>query len=410
MYEEYYGLSGSPFRLTPDRRFFFGSEGHRKALQYLRYGLLQGEGFIVISGDVGTGKSTLVAQLFEELDRNSIVAAQIGTTQVDADDAVRLICAAFDVRSESTEKAAMLAAFEEFLVEQNQRNRRVLLVVDEAQNLPMRTLEELRMLSNFNIQGQSLFQCFLLGQLQFQRTLEHPDLAQLKQRVIASYQLQPMSEEETKEYILHRLQTVNWDGDPDFTEAACEVIFRETQGVPRRINTLCNRVMLFGALEELHEIDADVIEQVIRDLQNEVVQGGLKDPQTGAGKALTQLQAAAANAPRPSASGQTAPLPPTLERSTVPASETIARRELGEAERSSAPLPPARDPSQISADYSPYLAQAEADNRYADLVERVERIEATLVEHEKALRELIDVAVNYLTASAEPPPPRTARR
>lgn len=269
MYEEFYGLSANPFRLTPDRKFWFGSEGHRKAMSYLKYGLYQGEGFIVITGGVGTGKSTLVSQLFSELDGDDIVAAQIGTTQVDADDVIRLICNAFEIDVDSRDKADLIAAFEEFLIDQNQMGKRVLLVVDEAQNLPIRTLEELRMLSNFNVGGQPLFQSFLLGQPQFLQTIGHRDLAQLQQRIIASYKLESLKEEETKEYIQHRLETVGWSGNPEFSDEAFAKIYAETDGVPRLVNTLANRIMLFASLEEASKIDGEMVETVIADLQKE---------------------------------------------------------------------------------------------------------------------------------------------
>ena len=269
MYEEFYGLSANPFRLTPDRKFWFGSEGHRKAMSYLKYGLYQGEGFIVVTGDVGTGKSTLVGQLFSELDGDDIVAAQIGTTQVDADDVIRLICNAFEIDVDTRDKADLIAAFEEFLIDQNQSGKRVLLVVDEAQNLPIRTLEELRMLSNFNVGGQPLFQSFLLGQPQFLQTIGHRDLAQLQQRIIASYKLESMSAEETEQYIHHRLEMVGWTGNPEFSEEAFAKIFEETKGVPRLINTLSNRIMLFASLEEATHIDGEMVETVIADLNKE---------------------------------------------------------------------------------------------------------------------------------------------
>ena len=271
MYEEFYGLTANPFRLTPDSKFFYGSEGHRKAMSYLKYGLYQGEGFIVITGGVGTGKSTLVGQLFSELDGNDIVAAQIGTTQVDADDCIRLICNAFEIDVDSRDKADLISAFEEFLIEQNQMGRRVLLVVDEAQNMPLRALEELRMLSNFNVGGQPLFQSFLLGQPQFLQTIGHKDLAQLQQRIIASYKLASMSAEETEEYIKHRLEMVGWHNTPSFSPEAFARIYDQTKGVPRLINTLANRIMLFAALEEARKIDVDMVETVIEDQKNEEV-------------------------------------------------------------------------------------------------------------------------------------------
>jgi len=269
MYEEFYGLTANPFRLTPDSKFFYGSEGHRKAMSYLKYGLYQGEGFIVITGGVGTGKSTLVGQLFSELDGNDIVAAQIGNTQVDADDCIRLICNAFEIDVETRDKADLISAFEEFLLEQNQMGKRVLLVVDEAQNMPLRALEELRMLSNFNVGGQPLFQSFLLGQPQFLQTVAHKDLAQLQQRIMASYKLASMSSEETEEYIRHRLEMVGWQDYPSFTPDAFDRIYEQTKGVPRLINTLANRIMLFAALEEATKVDIGMIETVIEDQKNE---------------------------------------------------------------------------------------------------------------------------------------------
>lgn len=344
MYDEYYGLSGNPFRLTPDIRFWFGSESHRKAMSYLKYGLYQGEGFIVITGDVGTGKSTLVGQLFSELDQNDVVAAQIGTTQIDADEAIRLICASFGVKPGSSDKAVLLAAFQEFLIAQNRAGRRVLLVVDEAQNLPVRTLEELRMLSNFNDNGQPLFQSFLVGQPQFLRTLAHPDLAQLQQRVIASYRLEAMGAEETREYVEHRLSTVGWKGDPDITSDAFDRIFSETRGVPRRINTLCNRVMLFGSLEGLHAFDAQVIESVIQDLQKEVLNKTTSE--------VSQARAAAHQ-----------------------------QRSAQQHQQRQAPQQQARPVDN-------------AESRA--LEERINRIDATLNEHDKALRELVEFAMTLL--------------
>src|SRR5271169_1274069 len=171
MYTEFYNLKTSPFRLVPDERFYFGSEGHNKALSYLKFGLQQGEGFIVVTGEVGAGKSTLVSRLFAELDRSSVAAALIATTQITAREALRLILTSFQVKSIPANKAAMLTVFESFLREQRAAGRQVLLAIDEAQGLPMGTLEELRMLSNILIDGRSAFQCFLLGQPQFMKLM-----------------------------------------------------------------------------------------------------------------------------------------------------------------------------------------------------------------------------------------------
>jgi len=287
MHEAFYPLSGPPFRLIPDHRFFYGSDSHRKGLSYLRYGLHQGEGFIVITGNVGTGKSMLVSQLFAELDRTRIVPAQLVTSNIDADDVVRLIVAAFGIRPTATDKAALLGSLEQFLLEQHRAGRRVLLVVDEAQNLPLQTLEELRMLSNFSVDGQPLFQSFLIGQPQFKDLLADPSLEQLRQRVIASHHLEPLTPDETRAYIEHRLQTVGWTGNPAITPGVYARIADETGGVPRRINILCSRLLLYGALEELTTLDEAAIEAVLADLQEEVASSAfptLTDRRLGAGR------------------------------------------------------------------------------------------------------------------------------
>ncbi|UEM20087.1 XrtA-associated ATPase [Skermanella mucosa] len=272
MFEDFYNLTGSPFKLGPDHRFFFPSRNHDKALSYLRYGLQQDEGFIVVTGDIGAGKTTLVSQLFAELDRKRFLAAQIVTSNIDADDVVRMILSAFGVTPRTADKAGLLRAFESFLLSQHRAGRRVLLVVDEAQNLPLQTIEELRMLSNFTVEGGSLFQSFLVGQPQFKDVLADPALEQFRQRVIASYHLGPLSEDETADYVRHRLRLVGWSDDPAIDAEAFALIHRHTGGIPRRINTLCSRLLLFGALEGLHAIDAPSVEAVVADLNTEVTE------------------------------------------------------------------------------------------------------------------------------------------
>jgi general secretion pathway protein A len=271
MMEKFYGLSGPPFKLSPDPRFFYGSRSHSKAMSYLRYGLQQGEGFVVITGGIGAGKSTLIAHLLEGLDHKRITAGHLVTSNLDADEAVRLILQSFQIKPRNEGKAAGLQAFESYLLNENKAGRRVLLIVDEAQNLPDKTIEELRMLSNFSVGGQPLFQCFLVGQPQFRDLIAHPNFEQLRQRVIASYHLESLSEEETREYIEHRLRTVGWSGRPTINEAAFQRIHEETAGVPRRINNFCSRLMLYGALEELDALDIEAVEVVAEDLRGEVV-------------------------------------------------------------------------------------------------------------------------------------------
>lgn len=274
MYIGYYGFSAKPFQLSPDPKFFFGSSGHSRALAYLRYGLSQGEGFIVITGGIGTGKTTLVKSLFSELDSSRVVAAQLVTTQLEADDLLRSVVAAFGLPYEGLSKAVLLKHFENFLLVQAQHQRRVLLVVDEAQNLPVRSLEELRMLSNFQIAETPLLQSFLLGQQEFRQTLQDPSMEQLRQRVIASCHLNPLSSEEIRPYIEHRLQVVGWRGDlPCFSETAYAAIYRYTQGIPRRVNVFCDRLLLYGFLEEMREFSEAAIDAVGQEMVQDE-QGG----------------------------------------------------------------------------------------------------------------------------------------
>ena len=270
MYAAFYGLKDLPFRLSPDQRFFFRSVGHQKALAYLAYGLEQADGFIVITGDIGAGKSTIVDHLLSSLDRERFVAAKIITTQLDADDTVRMVAAAFGIPANGLDKATLLTQLQNGLAAAHAGGKRSLLLVDEAQNLSTRSLEELRMLSNFATGHQPLLQSFLLGQPQFRAKIAAPELEQLRQRVIASYHLGPLGQDETRAYVHHRLQTVGWREDPRFADDVFPIIHEESGGVPRRINTLCSRLMLSAFLDEAHDIEAASVRSVARDMAAEM--------------------------------------------------------------------------------------------------------------------------------------------
>jgi putative secretion ATPase (PEP-CTERM system associated) len=270
MYEAFYGLSGKPFQLNPDPAFFFGSRGHKRAFAYLQYGLYQSEGFIVITGEIGAGKTTLVRSLFEQLDSRQVVAGQLVSTQLDADDMLRSIAAAFGLPVRSVDKASLLASLEAFLCQITIDKRRALLVVDEAQNLTPRAIEELRMLSNFQFGDQALLQSFLIGQPELRAMMQGPHMQQLRQRVTASYHLGPLDKNETKAYIEHRLARVGWKGDPRFDSAAIDLIHASSGGIPRRINTLCNRLLLAGFLGEKHAFGAADVQAIAREIRDEL--------------------------------------------------------------------------------------------------------------------------------------------
>ncbi|HEX7874816.1 MAG TPA: XrtA/PEP-CTERM system-associated ATPase [Sphingobium sp.] len=266
MYDQFYGFTGRPFQLTPDPSFYFESGTHRKAMSYLGYGLAQGEGFIVITGEIGAGKTTLVGHLMATIDPRRLTAVQLVSTQVGGDDILRLAAQNFGIGTEGVEKAALLTRIEAFLHAQARAGKRSLLVVDEAQNLPISALEELRMLSNFQLGNQSLLQIFLLGQPEFRDLLTGEGrLEQLCQRVIATHHLEAMQADEVAPYIEHRLKLVGWTGNPRFTPDAYQMLAEASAGVPRRLNALVSRVLLLGAIDQLDIIDRRVIEAVIAD-------------------------------------------------------------------------------------------------------------------------------------------------
>ena len=292
MYETFYGFTDKPFQLNPDPAFYFGSRQHRRAMAYLEYGVHQNEGFIVVTGEVGAGKTTMVRSLLAKLDPQQVVAANLVSTQVDAEDTLRLVASAFGLRTKNVEKADLLLALEGFLVSLCQQGKRALLIVDEAQNLTPRAVEELRMLSNFQLETHALLQSFLVGQPEFRRTMQSPHMLQLRQRVIAACHIGPMDSDETRGYVEHRLKCVGWKGDPHFQPAAYEAIYQATGGVPRRINAVCDRILLSGYLAGKREFTRDDVDMVAAEMLDETVgaesaPAAEVPPGTGADKAMT---------------------------------------------------------------------------------------------------------------------------
>lgn len=269
MYDVFYNLNKKPFQLNADTDFFFNSEVHGRALAYMNYGLKQGEGFVIVIGKPGTGKTMLVKELVKSFNTNDLTIGVIVSSQIGAYDLLKIIAETFHISHNGEEKSTILTKIHQFFIQQQQDGKRVLMIVDEAQNLPKDSLEELRMLTNFELNGKPLFQIFLVGQPELSGTLFLPEMEQLRQRVVATYQLKPLNAEETKNYILFRLLKAGWMQNPLFDDDIFEPICHYTKGIPRRINTLCDRVLLFGYLEELKVIDSNAITQVINEIDEE---------------------------------------------------------------------------------------------------------------------------------------------
>lgn len=262
MYEAFYGLSSKPFQLNPDPRFYYSSKPHRRARSYLAYGVMRGEGFIVITGEVGAGKTTIVRDLLDSLDGKTVIAAHLVSTQLGADDTLRLVCAAFGVTVRSTGKADLLMALEAYFITQITQGKRCLLIVDEVQNLSAQAVEELRMLSNFQFGQQSLLQTFLVGQPEFRDMLQGSGMLQLRQRVTARCHLGPLDEEDTRAYVEHRLRCAGASDKPTFEPGVLAAIHQHAGGIPRRINGLCDRLLLQGFLSESPHITLDAVSEV----------------------------------------------------------------------------------------------------------------------------------------------------
>ncbi len=269
MYESYYGLTTKPFQLNPDPNFYFGSKQHRRATAYLEYGVHQNEGFIVVTGEVGAGKTTIVRGLLATLDASKVVAAQLVSTQLDAEDTLRLVAAAFGVRTTGLCKSDILLGLEAFLVDVVRQGKRCLLIVDEAQNLTAQAVEELRMLSNFQFETQALLQSFLIGQPEFRKIMQSPHMQQLRQRIIAACHIGPMDQDETQGYIEHRFKCAGYSGPSMLNSEAYEGVYKASGGIPRRINTLCDRLLLSGYLAGKKEFGLSDVEEVAKEINEE---------------------------------------------------------------------------------------------------------------------------------------------
>lgn len=278
MYLDFYRLTGRPFQLTPDHAFYYGSRSHRRAVAYLSYGLQQGEGFIIVTGEVGAGKTTLVHWLAAELGERRVLVPSLPGLRIGPEETLAAVGQSLGAEAPAGGQVVILRAIEARLRELAANGRRVLLVVDEAQNLGLEALEALRSISNLGDAGRAVVQILLVGQPQFRAMLARPELAQLRERIVASYHLGPLEPDEVQAYIEHRLARVGWQGDPRITVEACRAIHAATGGLPRRINLLCARLLVLGALEQRHELDRTQVEEVAAEMREELATTLVRPP------------------------------------------------------------------------------------------------------------------------------------
>lgn len=427
MYETHFGLGERPFQLTPDPRFWFETATHGKAMAYLGYGLAQGEGFIVITGDVGAGKTTLVGHLVETLDSRRLRVLHIVSTAVDPDDLLRVVAGQLSVDSHGLSKAALLSAIERALNGIARDGRRILLIVDEAQALPLASLEELRMLSNFQAGGHALLQILLVGQPEFrERLLGSAAVEQLRQRVIAIHHLDPMEPDEVPEYIAHRLAVAGWTGRPDFAADAFDALYAASGGVPRRLNVLAGRVLLQAAIEGVELIGHETVESVAADMAADMgserveaapapaappVTPAAPAPRNGALFGAGTLGAATLNGAAPmsgtlrsglNATAPSRPADPITHTRVAPEADATPRGTHRVVAPPPAPEPvslrpipepqpaPAPEPVQPAAQEKPSTPGANA--AWED---RVAQLEARLEQQEAALRRVLTLLVDW---------------
>lgn len=269
MYESFYNLKVEPFRLSPDHRFCFSHKSYAKAKAYMQYAIHRAEGFVMVTGKPGTGKTTLVNDLVDGLSHSQIVVATIVSTQLEADDLLRLVAYNFGLEVDAPNKAVLLQGLSVRLRRYHEEGTRALLIIDEAQDLSTSALEELRLLTNLQLNNQPLLQIFLVGQENLRELVQKPSMEQVHQRLVAACHLEALNEADTEAYIKHRLDRVGWKNDPQIDQGVYPLVYQFSKGVPRRINLVCSRFLLHGCVEEKHRIRASDVRTVVEELQHE---------------------------------------------------------------------------------------------------------------------------------------------
>jgi general secretion pathway protein A len=398
MYERFYQLRERPFALSPDPEYLYPSRVHQDALDHLRYGLESQAGFIVITGEIGSGKTTLLQAILRNID-NQTTVGRIVNTMLEPRELLESIMIDFGLDPAGKSKPLLLRDLSQFLVDQRLAGRLVLLVIDEAQNLGLGALEELRMLSNLETEKSKLLQIVLVGQPNLRDKLAAPELEQLRQRITVSYHLTPLDAEETHNYINHRLRHASIGTPVTFPREATDLIHARSRGVPRIVNVICDAALVFGYAEERSHFDAPTIHDVLQELEMTGVLPPQREPEAAASAPtpaapvarVAPVTAATSVAPLAATSVPAqVPIPrPALSPSPVPALSpspvpTPSRSAVPTPSPSPAPMPAVRGRELAS------VGTSGSDGRNAQLEQRerlVQQREAELAEQRRVLAE-----------------------
>jgi len=264
MYEKFYEFTENPFSTTPDSKFFYPSTKHTEALNSLVYAIDQRKGFVVVTGEIGAGKTTVYRTMLHKID-GEVKIAVITNTHLSLKDLIAEILDELEVEYKPGTKQKLLSQLNNYLIKQLSENINVVLIIDEAQNLSPKSMEEVRMLSNLETEKEKLIQIILLGQPQLITKLRHPRLEQFKQRIAVYYHLSALNKDETRDYILHRLKLASSNGIDIFSQAAIDSIYAHSRGIPRLINLICDSALLSGFVYERKQINEDIINEVVKD-------------------------------------------------------------------------------------------------------------------------------------------------
>lgn len=268
MYEKYFNLKIKPFELVPNPAFLYMSRTHKRAIHYLDYGIKARAGFILLTGEVGSGKTTLITDMIKRVDK-SVTLAKVFNTKVNSEQLLTMINDDFGLDVKGKDKVSLLKELNDFVVEQHAKGNNPVLIIDEAQNLRPNLLEEIRMLSNLETDRSKLLQIVLVGQPELREILSKPELRQLRQRISINCSINPLTREETQEYILHRLEVAGNRYAVAFSAESIDVIYKYCRGIPRLTNILCDFLLLTAFNEEHKEVDAEMVNDIVKDLDFE---------------------------------------------------------------------------------------------------------------------------------------------